>query len=203
VLPNSINTWIFERPPKDDFLLVVKVGAVSQTVTVAAVPPVAEKKELPKGEPIAIAARDIATGSNVQIGAFNGGYGPDVLTDNQFCSTGWNPTPPCGPGIAGLLTPPPVNRKRSVEYHFPVFVAGRYKLEVEYAAAVARPTRILVNGKLVGTGASLSDVTGGWDPGHQKWHDEGTVVLANQMNRLRLERDGEWPHIRQFRLVPL
>ena len=91
-------------------------------------------------------------------------------------------------------------RTNLAEYDFTA-TAGRYRLEVEYAAAESRPVEISVNGVVV-SAAGLAATTGGWSADNQQWSLQVEVELRPGRNTLRFKRDSAFPHIRAFRLVP-
>ena len=89
-----------------------------------------------------------------------------------------------------------------VEYDLELKSAGRFQLESRYAAADARPIRLLVNGKQIRK--DISDrVTGTWFPDTQRWEIEGLVPLQAGTNVLRLETNTYFPHIDKLLLVPV
>lgn len=91
-------------------------------------------------------------------------------------------------------------RMNLAEYDFTA-AAGRYRLEVEYAAAESRAVEIFVNGVVV-SAAGLAAATGGWSAANQQWLLQGEVQLRSGRNTLRFKRDSAFPHIRAFRFVP-
>lgn len=80
-------------------------------------------------------------------------------------------------------------------------VAGRYRLDVEFAAMEARPVTILINGMVVRSDA-LNETTGGWSEANQSFRTQGYFDLRAGENRIRLERSNVFPHIRALRFVP-
>ena len=87
-----------------------------------------------------------------------------------------------------------------VEYDLELKSAGRFQIESRYAAAAARPIRLIVNGKEIL--ADLSDrVTGTWFPDTQRWEVEGLVPLKKGRNVVRLETKTYFPHIDKLLLV--
>lgn len=87
------------------------------------------------------------------------------------------------------------------EYDITLKEAGTYQLELRYAAAEARPLRLLIGGQVVVTDAAAKS-TGSWYPDTQTWFAEGVVQLKAGVNVIRLERDGPFPHIDKLALVP-
>jgi hypothetical protein len=98
--------------------------------------------------------------------------------------------------------PPYADRPNSAEFHFRVPVAGTYQVWAEYAAAVPRPVRVDVNGKLF-TSNGLSASTGCWEAGCQQVLNQGEVNLNAGANMLRISRDSVFPHIKAFKFVPI
>ena len=88
------------------------------------------------------------------------------------------------------------------EYDINVDAGGPYLLQLRYAAAQARPGRVLLDGKVVREGA-VSQVTGSWMPNGQRWFGEGTLALRKGVNKLRLESKPMMSHIDKLRLVPM
>ena len=80
------------------------------------------------------------------------------------------------------------------EYEIEVPKAGRYQLEIRYAAAQSRPVELSINGELVKKDAA-SAVTGSWYPKSQEWKVEGFYALKQGKNRVRLESKIPFPHI--------
>jgi hypothetical protein len=119
-------------------------------------------------------SRDIEVG-----GSLAGQYGANVLHN----------APPYGP------------RPNAAEWAFFAPAAGRYRLDIEFAAQEARPVRILINGKAVRADA-LNETTGGWSEANQRFSTQGFYDLRTGENRIRLERSNVFPHIRALRFVP-
>ncbi|MCE9527066.1 MAG: DUF1549 domain-containing protein [Planctomycetales bacterium] len=88
-----------------------------------------------------------------------------------------------------------------VEYDLMVEKAGTYQLELRYAAAGARPCKILVNGVLALDGVA-GKVTGSWNPDTQAWFIEGFLELRAGENTLRIERADAFPHLDKLLIVP-
>ncbi|WP_417388697.1 DUF1553 domain-containing protein [Gimesia sp.] len=80
------------------------------------------------------------------------------------------------------------------EYEVEIPEAGRYQLEIRYAAAAARPVQLLINGDLVNDSAA-GEVTGSWFPKSQQWKVEGIYQFKAGRNRVRLESQNVFPHI--------
>ncbi|MFY9342102.1 MAG: DUF1549 domain-containing protein, partial [Planctomycetota bacterium] len=75
------------------------------------------------------------------------------------------------------------------EWTIDVAVPGRHHLLVRYAAAEARPMRLLIDGA-VAAPSLCGEVTGGWLPAHQRWHDAGNHELTAGPHVLRLVGHG-------------
>ncbi|MER9965061.1 DUF4157 domain-containing protein [Mesorhizobium sp. M0045] len=94
------------------------------------------------------------------------------------------------------------DRPNAANFNFRVPVAGRYELNIEYAAAQSRPVSIIINGQTV-AGVALSDTTGGWEIDQQTWHDLFGVNLNAGQNTIRIERPHVFPHIRTIAFQPI
>jgi hypothetical protein len=134
--------------------------------------------EVPVATTIELPASTFSRGTNVAAGACIAE--PDVIANDRPCAL----------------------RANAAEFDFTAVAAGRYQLQVEYAALEPRPVLISVNGVLL-TDNALALTTGGWTHEHQRWTTVGTVTLVAGSNRLRIERDSVLPHIRSIRFVPL
>lgn len=88
------------------------------------------------------------------------------------------------------------------EYDFEVAASGTYQVETRYAAAAARPCRLLVNGRIV-IDTICKEATGSWTPESQKWFTEGFISLPQGKVTLRLERNDAVPHVDKLLLVPV
>ena len=97
--------------------------------------------------------------------------------------------------------PPYGLRPNAAEWTFSVPAAGRYRLDIEFAALEKRPVKIVINGKTVRTNA-LNDTTGGWAEANQRFREQGSYDLRAGVNRVRLESTNVFPHIRTLRFVP-
>ncbi len=105
-----------------------------------------------------------------------------------------------GKGI-GVL----VNRGETpnvVEYDIHVPASGLYQLDIRYAAAMARPCRLLVDGHVIRSDAA-GKVTGSWYPDTQTWFAEAIFPLSEGAHRLRLEHPTFFPHIDKLLLSPV
>ncbi len=127
-------------------------------------------------EVIVVQATEFLRGLNVAVG------GPP--------STDW--------GSDVLLNAPDYRyRPNAAEFEFNAKKSGTYRLKAEYAAAEARPVRILLNGSLALSNA-LGSPTGCWEQRCQTVLYQGQVVLKLGRNVMRVERDNVFPHIRGF-----
>ncbi len=88
-----------------------------------------------------------------------------------------------------------------VEYDLNIPADGNYSFEIRYAAAESRPVRISLDGKLKGEFAE--SVSGGWNPDSQKWEAAFLTPLKKGKFIIRIEREGPFPHIDKFALLPL
>ena len=86
------------------------------------------------------------------------------------------------------------------EYDLSVPVAGPYQLDIRYASGDPRPIQVFANGTLVLSNAA-GQVTGGFQPEHQKWFAEGIFMLHSGTNHLKFERESYFPHIDKFLLI--
>jgi len=87
------------------------------------------------------------------------------------------------------------------EYDIEISDAGLYQFDLRYAAAAARPTMVLMDGKPIRTDAA-SQVTGSWTPESQKWFVEAIVEVSVGKHVVRLENAGPFPHIDKLCLSP-
>ena len=88
------------------------------------------------------------------------------------------------------------------EYDFDVEQAGRFQVELRYAAAASRPVKVFVNGVLYKSDAA-EKVTGSWTPETQTWFVEGFVSIKAGRNLIRLEQPQFFPHIDKLLLTPI
>ncbi len=102
-----------------------------------------------------------------------------------------------GKGIGVLLSSGPTQ----VEFDLPAEEAGLYQLQMRYAAAESRPSRLSINGKLINEQAG-GGITGTWYPDSQKWFLEGTFRLNAGVNTLKLDCPTPTPHIDKLLLIP-
>ncbi len=80
--------------------------------------------------------------------------------------------------------------------------AGKHIVQFRYAAAVARPGRILLNGA-EGKANAMGQVTGGWMPANQRWFTEGVFPFIAGVNVLRYENPRVMSHLDKVRILPL
>ncbi|MCP3695581.1 MAG: DUF1553 domain-containing protein [Planctomycetaceae bacterium] len=106
-----------------------------------------------------------------------------------------------GKGI-GIISDKNGSGLQTFEHDLNVPTAGIYQLDIRYAAAAARPGKLFLNGKLVKDGA-VGEVTGGWNPEHQKWHVSGRYAFQAGANVLRFEVPNVMSHIDQIVLAPV
>ncbi|MFN0052940.1 MAG: DUF1549 domain-containing protein [Planctomycetales bacterium] len=87
------------------------------------------------------------------------------------------------------------------EYEVTVENGGPFQCEIRYAAAAARPCRLIINGRTVKSDVA-GKVTGTWFPDSQKWFVEGFFPLQAGKNVIRLENAQVFPHIDKLLFVP-
>ena len=87
------------------------------------------------------------------------------------------------------------------EYDVTIAKGSTYQLAVRYAAAQSRPVRILLDGKVVANDA-CGKQTGTWMPDSQAWAAEAVITLPPGKSVIRFERDGPFPHLDKFALIP-
>ncbi len=88
----------------------------------------------------------------------------------------------------------------NAEYDIDVQHAGRYAIEIRYAAEDRRPVRLLLDGVEVKP-AILAETTGSWQPDGQNWFVGGLMNLSAGPHVLRFESKKVFPHIDKFALV--
>ncbi len=106
-----------------------------------------------------------------------------------------------GAGI-GIISDKNGTGLQTFEHDLNVPVAGQYQLDIRYAASAARPGRLLLNGEVIKENA-IGEVTGGWNPEHQKWHVAGRFSFESGNNVLRFEVANVMSHIDQIALAPV
>lgn len=87
------------------------------------------------------------------------------------------------------------------EYDIELPQAGLYQFDLRYAAAAARPTIVMIDGKPIKTDAA-GQVTGSWTAESQKWFVEAIVEVAAGKHVVRLENAGPFPHIDKLCIAP-
>ena len=92
------------------------------------------------------------------------------------------------------------NLPNHTEYEISIPVAGPYQLDFRYASNDSRPIKVYANGELVLLNAA-AQITGGFDPGHQKWFAEGIILLKSGINNIKFERESYFPHLDKFLLI--
>jgi hypothetical protein len=96
----------------------------------------------------------------------------------------------------------PGSQKNYAEYDIDITQGGTYQLSLRYAAAVARPGQVLVDGEVTIRDA-ISRVTGGWMPANQRWHHEGFISLKAGKRVLRVESEPMMSHLDKIRVRPV
>lgn len=86
------------------------------------------------------------------------------------------------------------------EFDLEVATAGRYAIELRYAAKEHRPLRILLDGVEVEPSAA-SNTTSSWHPDSQAWFLGGFVELSAGKHVLRFESKTPLPHLDQIALI--
>ncbi len=132
----------------------------------------------PTKQPISIRAQDFVRGTNVAIDQCVAG--PGTLANAPPCNTAPN----------------------AAEFDFVATAAGAYRLDINFAAAISRPVKVILNGRVVRDQA-LSETTGSWLNSNLRWSEVGRVVLKEGSNTVRLERPDVFPHIHDLRFVPV
>ncbi|MDA7666622.1 DUF1553 domain-containing protein, partial [bacterium] len=102
-----------------------------------------------------------------------------------------------GKGI-GIVSDPG-GQLNFAEYDFIAEEAGALLLQIRYAAAQARPGRVLLDGEPIITPA-LEQVTGGWEPEHQAWSIEGVLTVTPGPHTLRIESEPMMSHLDKLKL---
>ena len=102
-----------------------------------------------------------------------------------------------GIGVIASFGPAP----SFAEYEIEIATPGVYQIELRYAAAESRPTKLFVDGALLKPDAA-KQTTGSWNPDTQTWFAETWVTLAAGHHTLRLERREPFPHLDRLALVP-
>ncbi len=105
-----------------------------------------------------------------------------------------------GAGIGVIINAGPL--PNYAEYDVKIATAGTYQLVVRYAAAESRPVQIMANGQLIAR-EGCGSRTGSWNPDTQMWAAEGILTLPAGKTVLRFEREGPFPHLDKFALLPM
>jgi hypothetical protein len=87
-----------------------------------------------------------------------------------------------------------------IEFDLEVANAGRYAIELRYAAEESRPLRILLDGVEIEPSAAV-DTTSSWQPAGQAWFEGGVVDLTAGKHVLRFESKTPLPHLDKIALV--
>lgn len=87
------------------------------------------------------------------------------------------------------------------EYDIELPQAGLYQFDLRYAAAAARPTIVMIDGKPIQSNAA-GQVTGSWTAESQKWFVESIVAVSAGKHVVRLENAGPFPHIDKLCIAP-
>ena len=88
-----------------------------------------------------------------------------------------------------------------VEYDIEIKTPGPYQFDLRYAAAAARPTMLMLDGKPL-KADSANQATGSWTPDGQKWFVETVTEMTAGKHVIRLENAGPFPHIDKLCLAP-
>jgi hypothetical protein len=142
------------------------------------IPTANQNKTTTDKSPIVIRAADLVRGVSVEVGGIKS-LGATVLHNGQ----------------AGRA-----NLPNQAEYEFICSQAGRYRLEIEYAALSNRPAQISINGAVV-LEQGLNGVTGGWEENFQRWMPQGEVQLQEGKNVLEIKSTSMFPHIRTIQFI--
>ncbi len=86
------------------------------------------------------------------------------------------------------------------EYDVTVARSGKYQIDLRYAAAEARPVRLIVDGQELSSTAARR-ATGSWTPETQCWEGAAQIALEPGPHVVRLERSGPFPHFDKLALV--
>ncbi len=94
----------------------------------------------------------------------------------------------------------PGKQENFAEYDVEIPFAGRFVVELRYAASDSRPGRIVVDGEEVNEQA-IQHVTGSWTPDSQTWFRECLVELDEGIHTLRIESEPYMSHIDKLRIT--
>lgn len=87
--------------------------------------------------------------------------------------------------------------KGYAEFAFLLQEPGTYEFYSVYASGENRPVNIYIDGDLRGDN-SLGQKTGGWDFQYLAAHKEFDIYLKEGWHRMRIQREGLMPHIKEF-----
>ena len=85
-----------------------------------------------------------------------------------------------------------------VEYDFELPVATDCTLSLRYAAATARPVKLLLDGRVLGEGCRTA--SGGWNTSRAQWEEATRFTATKGRHTLKLERVGDFPHLVSLRV---
>ena len=114
------------------------------------------------------------------------GWGADTLLDE------WE-----GGSIISVSGP------RWASWRFDQIIPGRYDVYITYAAEVARPLKLRIDGNLLLDGVA-NTATGSWASSTRKQFHAGRVQIDRTSADIRLEAASSgqsWPHVKELRLV--
>ena len=80
-----------------------------------------------------------------------------------------------------------IQNKSKAKYEIDIKEAGRYILEIRFAAKDLKPFKIRLNGKEVFNKA-CNKTTGGWHPQHQQWQTQGVLTLRKGKNTFNFDK---------------
>ena len=104
-----------------------------------------------------------------------------------------------GKGIGVLVNLGPM--PNFVEYDLIIPADGSFSFQIRYAAMDSRPVKVFIASKFIAETANQA--TGSWFPDGQQWQSAFITNLKKGKNLIRIERDGAFPHIDKFALVPV
>jgi hypothetical protein len=87
-----------------------------------------------------------------------------------------------------------------IEFDLEVATAGKYAIELRYAAEESRPLRILLDGVEINPSAAV-DTTSSWQPTGQAWFLGGEAEVTAGKHVLRFESKTPLPHLDKIALV--
>ena len=105
-----------------------------------------------------------------------------------------------GEGI-GIAATSKNNELTFIEYDLKDIAPGKHVLQFRYASDAVRPMKLILDDKLIDDQA-FQEVTGGWNPGNQKWITVGELKLSHPHHVLRLEASNVSVHLDKLRLIP-